>query len=362
MNKKEIKQFQGKLTTWYDAHQRSLPWRETSDPYHIWVSEVMLQQTQVDTVIPYFNRFVEQFQDIKHLADADLQDVLKMWEGLGYYARARNFHRAANVVQDTYHGIIPDDPETFQELPGVGDYIASAVQSIAFDHPCAVVDGNVKRVLARLFEVDTPVNNGTSYKTFKSIANELLDIQVPGIFNQAMMELGALVCKPKQPACNPCPVSEFCLARDHSAIDDFPKRIKKSKVPVHHIVAGVVIKNDRLLITQRKPEGLLGGMWEFPSGAINRGEKAESACIRNLEEKVNLAVKVDSKLARVTHAYTHFRIKMDVFLCHYKSGRIRLRGPAGFKWVTPGQIDLYPFHKANLKFIPDLIQKLDNET
>ncbi len=358
MKKKEIREFQVQLTTWYDAHHRDLPWRKTGNPYHIWVSEVMLQQTQVDTVIPYFFRFIERFEDVKSLAEADLQDVLRLWQGLGYYARARNFHKAANAVMDVHNGRIPDDPETFRSLSGVGDYIASAVQSIAFDHPLAVVDGNVKRVLARVFELDTPVNNGASHKKFSTIADGLLETRDPGRFNQAMMELGALICKPKQPVCSACPVSQFCRACVHETIHLFPKRVKKAKTPLHHLVAGVIIKNKKLLIVRRPSKGLLGGMWEFPSGAVDQGGTPEAACVSNLLEMTNLHVNVMSKLTRVTHAYTHFRIKLDVFLCEYMSGRVRLNGLDDFKWIAPHELDQFPVHKANLKFIPLLLDTM----
>ncbi|MEZ4568646.1 MAG: A/G-specific adenine glycosylase, partial [Desulfobacterales bacterium] len=200
------------LTRWYAENLRHLPWRGSADPYHIWVSEVMLQQTQVATVIPYFKRFCQAFPDIRALAAADLQDVLKLWEGLGYYARARNLHKAAKIVTDQYNGRIPDDADGFMALPGVGDYIGAAVLSIAFDRPLAVVDGNVKRVLARLFEIDAPVNVSASYKIFQSCANLLLNAEDPGTFNQAVMELGALVCRPSGPDCRVCPLAGWCGA------------------------------------------------------------------------------------------------------------------------------------------------------
>lgn len=360
MKKKEINGFQAQLTAWYDTHHRDLPWRKSGNPYYIWVSEVMLQQTQVDTVIPYFFRFIKRFEDVKSLAEADLQDVLKLWQGLGYYARARNFHKAANLVMHAHNGRIPDDPEVFRTLPGVGDYISSAVQSIAFDHPMAVVDGNVKRVLARVFELDTPVNNGSSHKKFKVIADDLLDTADPGRFNQAMMELGALICKPKQPLCHECPVSRFCLAAAHETVHLFPRRVAKTKTPLHHLVAGVVIKNKKLLIVRRPVQGLLGGMWEFPSGRADQGKTPAAACVANLLEMTNLNVSAMSKLTRVTHAYTHFRIKLDVFLCDYISGRVTLNGPDDFRWIAPHELDKFPVHKANLKFIPALLDHICN--
>ena len=193
LDKKTLPRLRQKLLKWYDQNQRDLPWRRTTDPYKIWISEVMLQQTQVDTVIPYYKRFLKRFPNLKTLADADLNNVLKAWEGLGYYARARNFKKAAMTVLDKHQGRVPENEETFRNLPGVGDYICAAVLSIAFHKPLAVVDGNVKRVLARLLLIDKPVNNSKNHNTFSKAANLLLARRKPHLFNQAMMELGALI-------------------------------------------------------------------------------------------------------------------------------------------------------------------------
>ena len=225
---------------WYSEHHRKLPWRESDDPYHIWVSEVMLQQTQVKTVLPYYEKFLHHFPGLEDLAGADLQDVLKLWEGLGYYARARNLHLAAKLVLEEYEGQIPSDWKAFQKLPGVGGYIASAVQSIAFGDPHAVTDGNVKRVLARLLKIDDPVNQPASHKIFREAASKLLDTRDPGNFNQAMMELGAMVCKPRKPECGFCPIPSFCLASQTDQTEDCPKRVQSKPVPRYHVLAGVI--------------------------------------------------------------------------------------------------------------------------
>ncbi len=351
MNKKKIKQFQQKLSRWYDKNHRLLPWRETDDPYLIWVSEVMLQQTQVNTVIPYYTNFIRLFPEVSRLAASDLQKVLKAWEGLGYYARARNFHRASRILMAENKGQVPDQPIDFQKLPGVGDYIAAAVQSIAFHHPLPVVDGNVKRVLARLFQINDPVNHSSAHSIFKSAAMTLLDIRHPGNFNQAMMELGALICSPKKPGCRDCAVSVFCKAFQDHHVSEYPKRLKRKPSPEYHIAVGIVRKNSKFLITQRKPEGLLGGLWEFPGGKVRKGESAEQACVREIKEEINLKIKIDSFFTRIKHAYTHFKIIMDVYYCSHVSGRVKLNGPVDFQWVTRNQIRKYPFPGANLKFI-----------
>jgi A/G-specific adenine glycosylase len=359
MKNREVYRFRKNLMGWYDKYQRSLPWRKTSNPYHVWVSEVMLQQTQVNTVIPYYLKFIRRFPDVQTLARADLRQVLKAWEGLGYYARARNLHRAANMVAIEFQGDIPDTAEAFQRLPGVGAYIASAVQSIAFNHPLPVVDGNVKRVLARLFEIDTPINGSGTPKAFFKFAECLIDMKQPGKFNQAIMELGAMICRPKRPDCAICPVRSSCKAQKNQKIEDFPVRLKSKSVPEYHVSVGVVRRNGRVLITQRSPEGLLGGLWEFPGGRIRRKERPEQACIRELKEEVNLKAKIDTPVTQIRHAYSHFKIRMDVFLCGYVSGKVRLNGPVDYRWISPKEIGKYPFPRANHKFFPALLAKLN---
>lgn len=341
-----------RLIKWYQHNHRHLPWRETDDPYAIWISEVMLQQTTVVTVIPYYHRFMKRFPGVKDLAQADLLAILKIWEGLGYYARARNLHRAAQIVQHRYGGRIPSEMDDFKELPGVGDYIGAAVLSIAFNQPFAVVDGNVKRVLSRLRLIESPVNRSASHKVFKLAASEILDPLRPGTFNQALMELGALLCKPRQPECSECPVQTHCRAYADGTVMAYPKRIKKAPIPLHRVSVGVVFKNDRVLITRRKPDGLLGGLWEFPGGRIEEGETPQEACIREISEEVGLKVQVDSFLSQIRHAYTHFKIEMEVFCCHVESGRVELNGPTDYRWVKLDELSDYPLPKANHKFIP----------
>lgn len=350
--------FQKKLKIWYQTHHRKLPWRESNNPYHIWVSEVMLQQTQVKTVIPYFLNFIDRFPTLRDLAESDLEMVLKVWEGLGYYARARNLHKAANIITKNLNGKIPKDLYLFKKLPGVGDYIGAAVQSIAFGQPFAVLDGNVKRVLARLYCLKYPVNKPSFHRNFKPYADGLLDMITPEIFNQAMMEIGALICTPQNPQCRSCPVSEFCKAFLSDKTDTFPLRVKIQKVPTYHIAAGIVRKNGKLLITRRKLDGLLGGLWEFPGGKLEKYEDAQTACIREIYEETGISAQIDAHLTTIHHAYTHFKIQMDVFHCKYISGRVHLNGPIDFKWIRLKDINTFAFPKANLKFIPMIKGKL----
>lgn len=341
---------------WYAAEQRHLPWRRTSNPYFIWVSEVMLQQTQVQTVIPYYLRFIDRFPTIDALAAATLNDVLKTWEGMGYYARARNFQKAAKIVFSEHKSQVPQDYQDFRKLPGVGDYTAAAVQSIAFGQPVAAVDGNVKRVLSRLFMINQPVNQPGNKNHFVEAANKILDRKNAGAFNQALMELGALLCKPTMPACDRCPVHTFCQAFQHQTVGEFPKRELRKTVPTYNVAVGVVLKDGHMLITLRKPEGLLGGLWEFPGGKTARGESTEQACIREIKEEANLDVKIEHSLMIVKHAYTHFKIIMEVFICRYVSGKVQLDGPTDHRWIDFAQLEEYPFPKANHKVFP-LLQK-----
>lgn len=352
MSENDILQIQLQLSQWYQQHQRSLPWRGTGDPYKIWISEVMLQQTQVKTVLPYYQSFLERFPDVHTLAQADLQTLLKNWEGLGYYARARNLHKAAQIVSNEMQGMVPDDYGIFRKLPGVGNYIAAAVLSIAFHQPFPVVDGNVKRVLARLFCLDKPVNHNGALKTFQQHAELLLDRSRPGEFNQAMMELGATVCRPANPTCRDCPLRQFCLAYKRREVEKFPIRLATRPIPEYRIAVGVVFKNHHVLITRRKPAGLLGGLWEFPGGKINANESAEQACIREIKEEVSLKVEIIDYLTQVKHAYTHFKIIVDVFRCRFLSGEVRLTEAEDYRWINLDDIDSFPFPAANLKFIP----------
>ncbi len=354
MNQQQIRKFRKRLIGWYRENRRDLPWRKTNDPYCIWISEVMLQQTRVETVVPYYQRFLQCFPDLPSLARSDLEAVLKAWEGLGYYARARNLHRAAGIVIAEHQGVVPQDPDLFGKLPGVGVYIRAAVTSIAFDKPLPAVDGNVKRVLARLMKIGEPVNRSSFHRSFTAAAQQLLDRRQPGTYNQAMMELGALICMPGQPDCPRCPVRSFCSAFKENGVDRYPVRLRSEPVPEYRIAVGVVCRNNRVLITRRKNEGLLGGLWEFPGGKIGPREDPEAACIREIKEEVNLHVEVMAHLSRVKHAYTHFKIVMDVYRCRYLGGRVKLSGPVDYRWIRLEEIDRFAFPKANHKFFPML--------
>jgi A/G-specific adenine glycosylase len=342
------------LGRWYDRARRDLPWRRTDDPYAIWVSEVMLQQTQVNTVVPYYHRFLERFPDVDRLAGARLQSVYKLWEGLGYYARARHLHRAARVVREEMGGRVPCDPRVLRRLPGIGNYIAAAILSIAFGRPFAVVDGNVKRVLARLFLVDAPVNQGAAHGVFQELATLLLDRRDPGRHNQAMMELGALVCVPRRPLCDQCPLADACKAFQGGVTGQYPLRLQRRALARQHWVAGVVVKNGRLLLTRRPAQGLLAGLWEFPCGRLLPGGDPADACVDMIRSCSGLETGRQQYVTTVHHAYTHFKLRMEVYLCRWRHGRVRLNGPAAFRWLRLGETGRLPLHGAVHKALPAL--------
>jgi len=359
INSAFLKKYHPALLRWYDENQRRLPWRDTDDAYSIWISEVMLQQTQVRTAIPYYNRFMHKFPTVHALANAHQQTILLMWEGLGYYSRARNLHRAANIIVQDYKGILPQTWKQIRNLPGIGDYIAAAILSIAFSRPHAVLDGNVKRVIARLFCVDIPVNRPSAKKKFSAVAAEMLYHKDPGKYNQAVMELGALVCTPKSPDCARCPVKNLCDAYSSSSVMDYPKKIKPKSTPSHHLVAGVVMNKNKILITQRPEPGLLGGLWEFPGGQIQNKENNQKACLRTIEGSTGLQIEILDYLTSIKHAYTHFKIKVDVFLCRANSSAVRLNGPNDHRWINIDDIDTYPLHKAVHKFLPRVHEAME---
>ena len=352
MESDEIDGFRISLLKWYGKHRRPFPWRRNPTPYRVWISEIMLQQTQAKSALPYFNRFLKRFPSIESLADATEEEILVHWSGLGYYSRARNLHKAARRIIQLHDGVFPADYKTVLSLPGIGRYSAGAICSIAFNQRQPVVDGNIRRVIARLRGSRSRIPE----KYFWDRMAEWVPEKQASSFNQAMMELGALICKPRNPLCDVCPLTRICRAYQTQQVADFPKRQKLKTIPQYHIAVGVVFRNERVLITRRKAEGLLGGLWEFPGGKIKDGESAQAACLREIKEEVNLDVQIDRHLVQVKHAYTHFRIVMEVFCCKYVSGRVYLRGPMAFRWIRLNEYKNYPFPKANHKFIPLLIR------
>jgi A/G-specific adenine glycosylase len=328
-----------------------MPWRGTDDPYRIWISETMLQQTQVATVEAYYCRFVSRFPTVRALARADLGAVLKAWEGLGYYARGRNLHRAAQVMVRDFGGRVPDTAEGLASLPGVGRYTAGAVLAIAFGRPAAALDGNVIRVLSRLFRVEGDVRDRAVLARLWDLAGSLVPERGVRAHTEAMMELGAVVCTPRRPACGACPVSPHCLARRHGLQETLPRRAARPRPPHVHVTAGIVWKRGKFLITLRPPSGLLGGLWEFPGGKQEPGESLEACLRRELLEETGLRVRVGRRLVTVRHAYTHLRVTLHVYECRAGAGRVRLSGCAAHRWVTAAELDRYAFPAADRRVI-----------
>ncbi len=343
-----------RLLPWFAQNARDLPWRaEPRPPYAVWISEIMLQQTRVDTVIPYFLRFLARFPDPASLAAAPLQDVLKLWEGLGYYTRARQIHKAAQLLVRDHGGRLPSDPAQLAALPGLGPYTTAAVASFAFGIPLAVLDGNVIRVLARLLALPDDVGLPATKKKLQLLADALLLKDQPGAVNEAWMELGAILCTPRAPRCPDCPLRAVCRAAQLNTPEAFPKKKKKMKVP-HKVVGAAVILNakNQILIAQRKAEGgMLAGLWEFPGGKIAEGETMPQCIARELKEEMGITIEVGPHLVTVPHAYSHFTIELHAHFARIRSGRPRHIECADHAWVTREQFNDYPFSKADLDII-----------
>jgi A/G-specific adenine glycosylase len=343
------------MLAWYAKHKRDLPWRrDARDPYRVWISEILLQQTQVATVIPYYERFLARFPTVRALASADLDAVLKTWEGAGYYARARNLHRAANQIVAQFDEKIPSTVEELLTLPGIGRYTAGAIASIAFNRDAPVLDGNVIRVLCRYLNLTGDPKNSMTQRELWKLMELLLPHGRAGDFNQAMMELGATLCAPRNPQCEICPLKRGCLARQKDIQAQLPTKRKKKTLPHHPIAVGVIWKRGKILIAQRRARDLLGGLWEFPGGHQEQGESLARCAAREIREELGIKVKVGKEFASVDHAYSHFSITLHAFNCRWQSGRPRALGCAKWKWVSPRELSLYAFPKANRAVIEKL--------
>ena len=338
------------LLAWYDKARRSLPWRGESDPYRVWLSEVMLQQTRVDTVIPYYLRWLNRFPTITSVAEANGDTILKLWEGLGYYKRARQFHSACQKLVADNDGLFPIDAEGFRQLPGVGAYTFAAVRSICFGESHPAVDGNLKRIVARLLCLNS--TGSRLYEEARAALDDIIPPDRPGDFNQALMDLGSLVCKRTNPLCDQCPLAAHCQAYIAGTVSLYPRPAERPTRPHYPVAIGVILKANKLLISRRPEKGLLGGMWEFPGGKINPGEPPEAAVAREISEEVGLEVTVDKHIGTINHGYTHFSITMDAYLCHWRRGTAQAIGCTATRWVKWDEISDYPFPGANRKLFP----------
>lgn len=341
------------LLAWYGANGRDLPWRRHQEPYPIWISEIMLQQTQVKTVIPYYQRWLERFPTVEVLASAELEAVLKVWQGLGYYARARHLHGCAQVLVEQYDGKFPQELSAVLALPGIGRTTAGGILSAAFNLPISILDGNVKRVLARLMALSVPPTK--ALKQLWEFSDQLLDPRHPRDFNQALMDLGATICTPKMPLCPVCPWAQHCQAYSLNLQSQLPMRETSSPLP-HKLIGVAVIWNDQgqVLIDKRPAKGLLGGLWEFPGGKLEPGETYEACIQREIKEELGIEIEVGDHLITLDHTYTHFRVTLNVYHGRHLSGEPQPIECDEIRWVTVDELDQFPFPKANEKIIAAL--------
>jgi A/G-specific adenine glycosylase len=350
-----------RLLEWYERHHRDLPWRRSRDPYAIWVAEVMLQQTRVDTVVEYYEHFLVRFPSLRALATAPLDDVLKAWEGLGYYARARNLHKAAQQVLQELDGQLPHSVEELLVLPGIGRYTAAAIASIAFDQDAIAIDGNLNRVLCRLFAIDDDPGRPNTRRALEGLAFSMLPPGQANQFNQALMDLGALICTPTGPRCLLCPLMDVCRARSEGIQNALPIRATRSHRPQRDVTAGVIWdSNGHFLITQRPLDGMLGGLWEFPGGKRKPGEDLTDCLEREILEELAIEIQVRDLLCTVEHSFTHFHMLLYVFDCRWLQGKPQCLGCTDLRWVTLDQLDAFAFPVADQRIIAYLREQRQN--
>jgi A/G-specific adenine glycosylase len=355
-----------KLLTWYQINKRTPPWRDHPDPYAVWVSEIMLQQTRVETVIPYFQKWMRLFPDIPTLANASEQDVLNAWEGLGYYSRARNLHKAARIVAEKYDGQLPRDLDELRSLPGIGRYTLGAIGSMAFGLDVSALDGNIKRVYARIFDVTKPVDSPAGERLLWQIADENLPKGHAGDYNQALMDLGAMICVPKNPRCLICPVLKLCKARQNGTQLERPILIPKKDVPHYVHAAAVIVRrianppHEEVLLAQRPSRGLLGGMWEFPNGRVIGDPAQELPNALKTGYQLRVRMKRGSQgreaLGTVQHGYSHFSVTVHVFRCELLS----LPKETNLKWVSLNRLQDYPMGKIDRQIARMLAKQKQN--
>jgi A/G-specific adenine glycosylase len=330
---------QSKLLHWFKKNARDLPWRKTRDPYAIWVSEIMLQQTQVPTVIPYYQTFLKSFPTVRHLAKAPLRKVLKLWEGLGYYSRARNLHRASKIILGTFRGNIPDTGDDLLTLPGLGRYTIGAILSIAFNKDAPVLDGNVKRVLSRLYAIsgDPKKNEDLLWQ----ISESLIPRGRANAFNQALMDLGSMICTPKEPQCPRCPLLKECRGKALGNPEKYPAKVVKKKIPHVEALSAVIRKNGNILMRQRPPKGLLGGLWEFPNWKIEEIGRSRLRLRNHIRKETGINVEIKESIGTFQQTFSHFKLTLKVFNCEAMEGRGK------GEWVPVRDLGSYPMSRIH---------------
>ncbi len=348
------------LLNWFAANQRSLPWRDQYLPYQTWISEVMLQQTQTKTVLPYYARWMQRFPDVHELAAASEHEVLKYWEGMGYYSRARNIHKTAKILVESFGGLFPEDHAQLIKLPGIGRYTAAAILSLAFNKDYAVVDGNVERVFARLFNLEMPVKTKAARGLIENMAHAIFPHGQARNYNQAVMELGATICLPKNPQCCRCPVRLYCESERLGVVNQRPVPGNRKALVAIEVVLGVLLYRRRVLIQKRPNTGLMAGLWEFPGGKLEVGETPEQGLRREFQEELGLKVSPVRQLAVIKHQYTAFRVRLYCYLCRFdrEPQSITVNAAVEARWVSAKELEDYPFPAANRKLITMLAKIL----
>ena len=347
--------FTKRVLAWYAREGRKLPWRGSPDPYAVWVSEIMLQQTRVEVVIPYFERWMKRFPGIPDLAMASEQDVLAQWEGLGYYSRARNLHKAARIIMEKHGGELPHDLAALRSLPGIGRYTVGAIASMAFRQDVPTMDANLRRVFARVFDVAEPADSPAGEEILWRLAEQHLPRGRAGDYNQALMDLGATICLSKKPRCLLCPLSILCQACRLAIQEERPVLKPKAVVPHYTVTAAVVGRNGKVLLAKRPSKGLLGGMWEFPGGKIEKDETFEACLRREIREELGAEIQVGLPFGIYQHAYTHFRITLHAFLCELTDGEPKPIEAAELAWVRPVDLSQYPMGKVDRQIARKLV-------
>ena len=341
------------LVRWFRRTGRDLPWRRNYSPYHVWISEIMLQQTQMDRGILYFKRWIARFPDIGTVAAAEEREILQCWEGLGYYARARNLHKASKAMVELHGGEVPDSYEALLALPGIGKYTAAAIASIAFNRDIAVVDANVERIFARIFNIDKPLKGSGTKRQILRLASDLLPAGEARIFNQALMDLGGLVCTPKNPVCAECPVAEYCASLLAGCVSDRPVVERSEKTILITMATGVLMHEGMLFIQQRMDDDVWGALWEFPGGLMEEGETPEQTVVREFREETGFAVRVSARITTVIHHYMKYKVVLHGFYCRLEGELVepRLRAAQAFRWVDPQELSDYGFPAGHRKLI-----------
>jgi A/G-specific adenine glycosylase len=353
--KKTMNKDFGKLMLdWYLIHARPLPWRLDPRPYTIWVSEIMLQQTRVETVIPYYERWMKKFPNLQSLAEADEQDVLSAWEGLGYYARARNMLKTARIICGQYGGAFPKEAVTLKKLPGIGKYTAAAISSIAFGLDEAVLDGNVKRVLARVHGFKEAVNSVEGEKKLWRLAADCLPKGHASDYNQSVMDLGAIICIPSSPRCGECPAAKICVANIIGMQSQLPVVLERKPVPHINVSAAIISREGRVLIARRPANGLLGGLWEFPGGKVEEDESNEHALVREIREELGSEISPLHLFGTYKHAYTHFRVTLQAWKSELLNGEPVAKEASEIRWVQINELADFPMGKIDRMISRDL--------